>query len=155
YPAAVLVVPLALRRYRFALLVAGSTVAVNALALALYPDGLSRNLRATADALALSPPITAVKSNVLYSWSLYSLIPKTTALVLGPLRAKGLESPFDWTLSIVYVVALYFVVRRGRVPQWCWGPLVLATTQVLVPVSYTYTTVWASVAAIWYASGDL
>ncbi len=41
YPAALLVVPLALRRYRFTALVAGSAVVVNLLVLAVFPGGIS------------------------------------------------------------------------------------------------------------------
>ena len=51
YPAALLVVPLALRRYRFTALVAGSAVVVNLLVLAVFPGGYIHNLRAVVPAL--------------------------------------------------------------------------------------------------------
>ncbi len=40
-------------------------------------------------------------------------------------------------------------------PQWCWGPLALASIQLVVPLSFVYTTAWAPLAAIWFASGYL
>jgi len=41
------------------------------------------------------------------------------------------------------------------VPQWCWGPLALASIQLVVPLSFVYTTAWAPLAAIWFAWGYL
>jgi hypothetical protein len=79
-------------------------------------------------------------------------------LLFGPSAAGDLlasQSPLTWLPSILYMVGLYFVIRRGRVPQWCWGPLALAAIQLAVPVSYVYTTAWAAVAAVCYASGHL
>ncbi len=55
YPAALLVVPLALRRYRFTALVAGSAVLVSLATLAAYPGGYVRNLRAFLPALEGRP----------------------------------------------------------------------------------------------------
>jgi hypothetical protein len=159
YPAALLVVPLAFRRYKFTLLVAVSAVAVNVLALAFYAGGFLRNLRAVADVLVLKPPIAAVAPNQkLTSWSLYSVLPKTAGLLFGPSAVDGLLAArglVTWLPAVFYVVGLFFVIRRGRVPQWCWGPLTLASTQLLVPVSFGYTTAWAALAAVWYAKGSI
>jgi hypothetical protein len=154
YPAALLVVPFALRRYKFVVAVAVTAVAGNLVLLAFYPGGYGRNLRSIWPALkgGDTPLIQLI------SWSLYSVIPKTSGLVLGPLHVAQLlqpDTPAVWLPSVAYVVGLFVVIRRGRVPQWCWGPLALATTQLLVPVSFVYTTAWASVAAVWFARGRL
>jgi hypothetical protein len=154
YPAALLVVPLALHRYRFAIATAAAGVAGNLVMLGAYPGGYLTNLRAIWPALqGKGDPLLQ-----LYSWSLYSVIPRTSGLVLGPLRVRALLQPdtvLVWLPAVLYVVGLFVVIRRGRVPQWCWGPLALATTQLLVPLSYAYTTTWATVGAVWFARGTL
>jgi len=154
YPATILIVPLGLRRYRFTAIVAAAAVVANALALAVIPGGYIRNLRALLTALG----VKSVPTDQLTSWSLYSIIPKTAGLLLGPSAVPQLLEPrgiLIWLPSIVYLGALYFVIRRGRVPQWCWGALSLATVQLVVPLSFVYTTAWAPAAAVWFAWGNL
>jgi hypothetical protein len=152
YPAGLLVVPFALRRYRFTIFVAASALIVNLLALAAYPGGYFRNLRAVLPSLE-STSSTLTQST---SWSLYSIIPKTVGLVFGPSSLHQLLSPHSalvWLPSILYICGLYLVIRRGRVPQWCWGPLSLASIQLVAPLSFVYTTAWAPLAALWFAWG--
>ncbi len=153
YPAAVMVIPLGLRRYKFTALVVASAVLANLLALVVIPGGYLRNLRAVGPAL-LGHSLPYVQ---LSSWSLYSVIPKTAGLLLGPSAVTHLLAPRGlaiWAPSVLYVAGLYFVIRRGRVPQWCWGPLGLATIQLCVPLSFVYTTAWAPLAAVWFAWGS-
>ena len=154
YPATILIVPLGLRRYRFTAIVAAAAVVVNVLALAVIPGGYIRNLRALLTALG----VKSVPTDQLTSWSLYSIIPKTAGLLFGSSAVPQLLEPrgiLIWLPSIVYLGALYFVIRRGRVPQWCWGALSLATVQLVVPLSFVYTTAWAPAAAVWFAWGNL
>ena len=154
YPAALLVVPLGLRRYRFTVLVAMTAVVANLLALVVFPGGYIRNLRAVLPALeGKIAPLTQLSS-----WSLYSLIPKTSGLLFGnssvtPLLAP--KSPVIWLPGILYILGVFVVIRKGRVPQWCWGPLSLASIQLVAPLSFVYTTAWAPVAAVWFAWGGL
>jgi hypothetical protein len=154
YPAALLIVPLALRRYRYAVGVAGAALVANLIPLLLYPGGLSRNLaEVTSATRGQSPPLYQ-----LVSWSLYSVIPKTSGLLLGPLRVYDLlapKGPLIWLPSLLYAAGLYFVIARGRIPQWCWGPLALASLQLVVPVSLVYTTAWAAIGAVWYSASHL
>jgi len=155
YPAAVLVVPLALRRYRFTLLVAASAVGLNLLALVLYPGGYLRNLRVAIPAMA---SFKLVGLTQLYSWSLYSIVPKTAGFFFGPSAANQFLAPgrlLLWLPAVIYLCAVYYVIRRAVVPQWCWGPLALASVQLIVPLSFAYSTAWAPVAAVWYAWGCL
>jgi hypothetical protein len=154
YPIAVLVVPLALRRYKFAFLVATGAVAANLLVLAFYSGGFSRNLREVIPAIKGGTGAT----NMLYSWSLYSVVPKTVGLFAGRAEANSLlvqTGALVWLPSLMYLLGVFFVIRRGRVPQWCWGALALASVQLLIPLSYVYTTAWAVVAGVWYAMGCL
>jgi hypothetical protein len=100
-----------------------------------------------------APPLTQLSS-----WSLYSVIPKTAGLLFGRAAVNSLLAPrglFIWLPAIFYVCGVYFVIRRGRIPQWCWGPLSLATLQLVVPASFAYATAWAPVAAVWFAWGYL
>jgi hypothetical protein len=156
YPAAILIVPLALRRYRFTALVAGSALALNLLSLLMFPGGYLKNLRAVPAAMIsykLNGGVTQLES-----WSLFSLIPKTAGLLLGPSAANGLLTPdraLLWLPSVLYLIAVYFLIRRARVPQWCWGPLALASIQLIVPLSFAYTAAWAPLSAIWFAWGHL
>jgi hypothetical protein len=155
YPAALLVVPLALRRYRFTTLVAASAVALNLLALMLYPGGYLRNLRA---ALPAQGSLQLTQANPLDSWSLYSILPKTAGFFFGPSAANQLVAPgriLLWLPSAIYLCCVYYVIRRAVVPQWCWGPLALASVQMVVPVSAVYCTAWAPIAAVWFAWGYL
>ena len=127
---------------------------VNLLTLAAYPGGYVRNLRALVPALEG----TSSPSPQLSSWSLYSVVPRTAGLVDGPSSVHHLLAPKGlvlWLPSILYVCGLYFVIWRGRVPQWCWGPLALASIQLVAPLSFVYTTAWAPLAAVWFASGYL
>src|SRR5262249_24560511 len=94
----------------------------------------------------------------LSSWSLYSVIPKTGGLLLGSASVRGLlaaDGLATWIPALAYLGALYFIIVRRRVPQWCWGPLALASMQLLVPISYVYTSAWALPAAVWYVQGRL
>jgi hypothetical protein len=102
--------------------------------------------------------VKSVPTDQLTSWSVYSIIPKTAGLLFGPSAVPRLLEPrgiLIWLPSIVYLGAVYFVIRRGRVPQWCWGALSLATIQLIVPLSFVYTTAWAPAAAVWFAVGNL
>jgi hypothetical protein len=154
YPAALLVVPLAFRRYKFTALVAAAVLALNLFVLAFYPGGLLRNLR------EVLPTLKGDSSTgfQLISWSLYSAVPKTAGLLFGPSTADKVldhQSAFMWIPSIVYMLLLYFVIQRGRVPQWCWGPLALASMQLVVPGNFAYTSLWVAAGAVWYARGNL
>ncbi len=152
YPAGLLLVPLGLRRYRFTAVVAASAVGANLLILMAYPKGYVRNLWALLPALlGKSTPGTQLSS-----WSLYSIIPKTAGLIFGSSAVHQFLAPrglLIWLPSVLYVLGVYFVIRRRQVPQWCWGPLTLATIQLLVPLSFVYTTAWAPLAAVWFAWG--
>ncbi len=154
YPATILIVPIGLRRYKFTAIVAAVAVVANVIALAVMPGGYVPNLRALVSALGLkSPP-----SDQLTSWSLYSIVPKTAGLLFGHTAVHQFLEPrgiLIWLPSILYLGAVYFVIRRGRVPQWCWGALGLATVQLIVPLSFVYTTAWAPAAAVWFAWGKL
>jgi hypothetical protein len=93
-----------------------------------------------------------------FLWSLYSVVPKTAGLLLGPMHIAAVLNPtfaIVWLPSVLYFVGLFVIIRRGRVPQWCWGPLTLAMTQLLVPASLAYNTIWAIVGAVWFAGGSL
>jgi hypothetical protein len=156
YPAAILIVPLALRRYRFTAFVAGSAVILNLLSLLAFPGGYLKNLRAVPSAM-ISYKLNGGATQ-LASWSLFSLIPKTAGLLVGPSAAHGLLTPnraLLWLPSVLYLVGVYFLIRRRRVPQWCWGPLALASIQLIVPLSFAYATAWAPLSAIWFAWGHL
>jgi len=101
--------------------------------------------------------VKSVPTDQLTSWSLYSIIPKTAGLLFGSSVVHQFLEPrgiLIWLPSILYMAGLYFVIRRGRVPQWCWGPLSLATVQLVVPLSFVYTTAWAPAAAVWFAWGN-
>jgi hypothetical protein len=154
YPAGILVVPLALRRYRFTIFVVAGAAVANLISLVMYPGGYFRNLREVLPALqGKGVPLTQ-----LTSWSLYSVIPKTVGLASGLSSTYNLLEPKGlvvWIPSILYLVGVYVVIRRGRVPQWCWGPLSLASIQLIVPFSFAYTTAWAPLAAVWFAWGYL
>jgi hypothetical protein len=156
YPVALLVVPLALRRYRFAVLVAVAVVSSNLLALACIPGGFVQNLRAVIPAMT-SQRLTTGESQ-LTSLSLYSLVPKVAGLLFGPgYTAQYLEPDrfLLWLPSVLYLVFVFIIIQRHRVPQWCWGPLGLASIQLVVPQSGAYTAGWACLGAIWFASGSL
>jgi hypothetical protein len=154
YPAALLVVPLALRRYRFTLLVAFSALALNLAALAIIPGGYVRNLRAAIPAMT---SLRLVSGSQMQFWGLYSLIPKVVGLLTGPAHLAYLLNPGRIVVdipSVIYLVLLYIVIRSNRVPQWCWGSLSLACIQLIGPVGGTYTTGWACAAALWFAWGS-
>jgi hypothetical protein len=156
-PVALLIVPFALRRYRFTALVAASVVASNLIAILIVPGGFFRNLRAMLPAV-LSQQNWYPASEKSYSWGLFSVIPKTAGLLIGPTAANHLYATTSillWLPSVLYLGCLYIVIRRGRVPQWCWGPLSLASIQLILPLSFAYATLWAPVAAVWYARGYL
>jgi hypothetical protein len=154
-PAAILVVPLALRRYRFTIWVIASTAVANLLVLLIYPGSYLHNLRQVGPSLTGFPFSAA---SWLSSWSLYSVLPKTAGLFFGETATHSLvqvRGSFTALPALAYIAALFFIVRRARVPEWCWGVLALASLQVLTPVSFTYTTAWAAVGAVWFARGSI
>jgi hypothetical protein len=155
YPVGLLVVPLALRRYKFAVLVGGAAIAANLAALLAIPGGYVKNLRAL---IPLLSNHTLVAGSQITFWGLYSVIPKFVGLVFGPTDGNRLLNPdqvMSWVPTVIYLVLLFIVIWRERVPQWCWGPLSLATIQLIGTVGGTYTTGWASAAAIWFGWGVL
>ncbi len=156
YPATVLVVPLALRRYRFTFLVTASAFVVNLFPVVFFPGSPGRNVRAGLSALESFK--ASIHSVAKVSWSLYSVIPNTAGLLFGHAAGNHLLVPkglVDWLPSFLYLCGVFFVIRRGRIPQWCWGPLALATIQLCVPLNFVYTTAWAPIAAVWFAWGYL
>ncbi len=91
-PAGLLVVPLALRRYRFTIWVIASTVIVNLMGLLIYPGSYFHNLR------QVVPSLTGYRfatQSWFASWSLYSTIPKTVGLLFGrdATRARSFIRP--------------------------------------------------------------
>ena len=155
YPAALLIVPLGLRRYRFAVTVAASALMANLAVLIIFPGGYVSNLRNVVPALTSLRLHTGTQ---LLSWNIYSLVPKFVGLVSGPDISPRLTTPNSnilWLFSVGYLVVVWFIVARQRVPQWCWGPLALASLQVVVTLSYAYATIWAFLGCIWFACGNL
>lgn len=155
YPIALLIVPLALRKYRFAAIVLSMSILLNLIALTIIPGGFGRNLRALVPAMTSQQLTTGTQ---LTSWSFYSILPKAAGLLLGPAHIAQFLQPNHillWLPSAAYLILIFLVIRRQRVPQWCWGALGLASIQLVVPISGVYTTGWACLAAIWYMQGQL
>jgi len=152
YPVALLVVPIAFRRYRFAAWVLLSAVILNLAALAVIPGGFLRNLR------TVVPSMTSMQlghQSLYASWGVYSIAPKLAGLLFGPSAGNGLLAPGRltvWLPSLLYLVCIYYIIRRNRVPQWCWGPLAVASIQLIVPQSGSYAAGWVSLGSIWFAS---
>jgi len=155
YPAALLIVPLGLRRYRFAILVGATAIVLNFSALLFFPGGLFENLK------RLMPALTSLNlhnGTELLSWNIYSLVPKAVGLVAGAGVSSGLKQPDSkilWAFSALYLLGVWLIIARRRVPQWCWGPLALASVQVVVPLSYSYSTIWSVLGCVWFAKGEL
>lgn len=155
YPIVLLVVPLALRRVRFAIGVAVAAVGANFLSLLVIPGGFSQNLHAAIPALT-SQKLTSASQ--LDTWGLYSLIPKTIGLFSGTGHLASWLNPHGvklWVLPIVYLAFVAVIVWRRRVPEWCWGPLSLASLQLVPPLSGVYTTGWALLAGVWFCVGSV
>ena len=155
YPVVLLVIPLALRRYRFSFAVLFAAVSTNLVALAFFPGGFIENLKVVIPAMTSQRLTTGTQ---LTSWSLYSLVPKVAGLLLGPTHVASLSNPgrlVIWIPSVVYLLLVFIIIRRRAVPEWCWGALALASLQLVVPLSGVYTTGWACLAAIWYIQGSL
>ena len=155
YPAALLVVPLGLRRYRFAAIVASSAIAVSVIPLLFFPKGIVRNYSCNGVSCNVVkvcfPSAAAAELESLLGHTEYG---RVDFRPIGGESSADAEPRLIWLPSVLYLCGIYFVIRRGRVPQWCWGPLSLATVQLLVPVSFVYTAAWAPIAAIWYAWGN-
>jgi len=154
YPVLLLVGPLALRRYRFVIVTAGTALIMTIGALLVLPAGPVENARRYIGWLVGYGDDGVWSGN----WSFQSLLRQSTDLATSAGTADALfgGSPIvAFAPGLLWLALLAVVISRGRVPQWCWGPLLLATLQVAVPVSYTYITSWAILAAIWFGRGDL
>lgn len=154
YPVALLIVPLALRRYRFTVIVLSAAIFLNFAALLLIPGGFTRNLRVVLPSMTSQQLTTGTQ---LTSWSMYSLLPKLSGMLLGPAHISQFLHPNRfvlWLPSVLYLIVVFTIIRQRRVPQWCWGGLSLASIQLVVPISGVYTTGWACLAAIWFIQGS-
>ena len=155
FPVLLLVIPLALRRYRFATFVFSCAVLLNLLALLCIPGGYIENFRTVVPAMSSG---ALASGSLLTTWSLYSLVPKMADLLLGPSHIGHLLDPsrfWSWLPAVLYLVLVFLIIRFRRVPQWCWGALSLGSIQLVLPFSAAYTTGWACLAAIWFARGSL
>lgn len=155
YPVVLLLVPLALRKVRFTISVAVASIAINIVSLFAIPGGFSRNLSAAIPALTSQKLTNASQLN---TWGAYSLIPKIVGLLRGTSHVAGLLNPHGvqlWAIPAAYLTLVFFIIWMRRVPQWCWGPLSLASLQLVPPLSGIYTTGWACLAAVWFCRGSI
>ena len=97
YPATVLVVPLALRRYRFTFLVTASAFVCDLFPVVFFPGSPGRNVRAGLSALESFK--ASIHSVAKVSWSLYSVIPNTAGLLLGHVVSIISSCPRDSSIG--------------------------------------------------------
>jgi hypothetical protein len=154
YPIVLLVIPLAYRRWRLVTVVTLAAVGISMLLFALLPGGMFQNIGDYMEALKTYSGRGSSTHNYSFMGPLHHLL----ALRVGDTAAFDFlgSHPSVWILSsLVWLLMIWVVIVGRRVPQWCWGPLALASLQVLPPLSFAYSLSWAVLAGVWFIRGTL
>jgi Glycosyltransferase family 87 len=155
YPVVLLIIPLGLRRYKFALYAFLIAVVLNLFPLFFFPGSIDANFR------NVIPSLTSLdlhQGTQLLSWNAYSPVPKIAELLCGTKTSFHLLMPNQYLLGMfgfAYLTGVFIVIRYQRIPQWCWGPLALSTLQMVVPLSYSYSAIWSFVGSIWFITANV
>ena len=154
YPIVLLVIPLAYRKWRLAAIVTLMAGVISSLLFAIMPGGLFENIRNYLTALATFSGQGLPTHNYSFVGAIHQLV----ALRIGDSEVSGwlsTHSYMPWLIALGWLLLIWVIIVGRRVPQWCWGPLALASLQVVAPISYAYTLGWAGLAGVWFIRGNL
>lgn len=153
YPIFLLIIPIAYREWRLTAQISLTAGAISAILFAALPGGMGENV---------ANYVTALRSfggmaNPDYNYSFVGALQQLTALLVGDSLAAGLarQSIISLLFAVAWLLLIWILIVVRRVPQWCWGPLALASLQVITPISYAYSLSWAGLAGVWFIRGDL
>lgn len=153
YPIFLLIVPIAYGKWRLAALITLSAGAISGVLFALMPGGIAHNVSNYVTALRSFGGMSIPD----YNYSFVGALQQAAAVPVGDSLAAGLarQPGLSLLIAAAWLLLIWILIVGGRVPQWCWGPLALASLQVITPISYAYSLTWAGLAGVWFLRGEL
>ena len=152
YPALLLIWPLAIGAWRFALKAALAALIANGLFFVILPGGPIENLSRYITALFGRPSMGMIDAES----SLRSFAAKTLGLISNQdVPSIASNSVLIITLSFAWTLTVFLILRARRLPQWAQALLALSLLQMAVPTTYNYGLGWASLAALWFGIGNV
>lgn len=152
YPALLLIWPLAVGAWRFALKAALVALIVNGVLFVIFPGGLIENFSRYITALFGRPGMGMIDAES----SLRSFAAKTVGLISNQdAPSIASNSGLILTLSLLWTLIVFLLLRTRRLPQWAQALLALSLLQMAVPTTYNYGLGWASLAALWFGIGNV
>lgn len=149
YPVVLLLVPILAGKPKAAALGLGSALLANLVALLVLPGGLVVNvtgyLQATTDFVSTGMIDAQVSlASAIMQWS----------SILG-INVTGTASFIALAAGITWVLGVLWLLWSRYVPEWIGLVLLLASLQMAVPTSYSYTMSWAFLGVVWFGWGSL
>lgn len=149
YPAVLLLVPILAGRPKAAALGLGSALLANLVAILALPGGLAANIDGYVQATTDFASTGMIDAQV----SLASAIIQWSS-ILG-LDVTGSASFIAVIAGITWVFGVVWLLWNRQVPEWVGLVLLLASLQMAVPTSYSYTMSWAFLGVAWFGWGSL
>ena len=152
YPIVILVWPLALGYWAFALRTAGIAISANLFLFAVIPGGLVSNIDRYISALFSRPDQGMIDAES----SLASAVIKVNQALGSPFSMQGSGPTLaELSIGLGWLLLVLLLIRSRRLPQWLDAFLALSLLQMSIPTTYNYALGWASIAAIWFGQGRL
>lgn len=145
YPGILLAIPLFAGKPRAAALGLGSAAIANLIALTTLPGGITANVSGFIEATTDFASTGMLDAQV----SLASAVIQWSS-ILG-IDTTANTSIIAIASATVWLVGALWLAWKQDVPEWVGIPFLLASMQMAVPTSYSYTMSWAFLGAIWLA----
>jgi hypothetical protein len=151
FPVLLMLGAIAKDQWRRAAVVVGCVIAASLLLFSLFPGGFLTN------SLSFFRAATSFtgEADPLKNYSTKGMIQQGFASASNLLGQTGVmeSSPWIWvSAGAVWVISVLYLLRRGKLPSWVLGTLMLASLQVVPPISFAYTATWAIFASAWFLS---
>lgn len=146
FPIFLILIPLARRQWRHVAIIVISSLALTTVAFALIPGGFTTAIRGFWEGVMVFSGEAISHKN--YSSS--GMFEQFAELVGGKFGQFAIENSvlISLLLAIIWISILFSLLVFDRRAGWSIGVLVLASMQVVPPVSYPYALWWASFAVV-------
>jgi hypothetical protein len=149
YPAVLLLVPILAGKPKAAALGLASAFLANLAAVVALPGGLAANVKGYVEATTDFASTGMIDAQV----SLAAAIMQWSSIfnfdITSSVSVIALLSAITWVFGVIWLL------WNRHVPEWIGLVLLLASLQVAVPTSYSYTMSWAFLGVVWFGWGSI